>query len=257
LADAEGEGLSSRFFVGTMGWSYGFWKSVFYPEDLPSSKFLNFYAKKFNSVEVDSTFYRIPRETTIVDWQKQVSERFVFSLKFPQKITHIKMLEGCEEETRVFLERVAFLKEKLGVLLLQLPPAFNSEHFSSLDYYLKSLPKKFRYSVEVRNKSLLNQEVYDLLRNYNVALAWVDSAKMPLSSESTSDFVYIRWEGNRKKVRGTIGKSEIDRKENINSWAKKLKPILEEKIIYGYFSKYYSGFPPQDCAYLLKEIQKR
>jgi uncharacterized protein YecE (DUF72 family) len=239
-----------------MGWSYDFWKGKFYPENLQSSEFLNYYAKKFNSVEVDSTFYRIPREKTILDWRKQTSDDFTFSLKLPRKITHIKMLEGSQEETKIFLERVKLLKEKLGVLLLQLPPAFKSQHFSSLERYLKSLPEEFHYSVEIRNKSLLNQDVYALLKETRIALTWVDSTKMPFSNELTSNFIYIRWEGDRNKIKGNTGNSEIDQKENIRSWAKRLKPILQENKVYGYFSKFYSGAPIQDCAYLLNEIQK-
>jgi uncharacterized protein YecE (DUF72 family) len=239
-----------------MGWSYGFWKGKFYPEDSASTDYLRFYASRFNTVEVDNTFYRIPRVQTVEEWKQQTPARFTFSLKFPQKITHIKMLKNCQEETTVFLNHVEKLQEKLGVLLLQFPPLFRQQHFTLLKDYLQSLPKEHHYAVEVRNKSLLNEEVYSLLRSHNVALAWADAAKMPLVNEATADFLYVRWEGDRKTVNGTMGKTEADRINQIQAWAEKLKPVLDsETHVFGYFSKYYSGFPPSDVGELLRRLQ--
>ncbi len=236
-----------------MGWSYSFWRGSFYPEKLESSRFLKYYAQQLGSVEVDSTFYRIPRESTITEWKEQTPTDFVFSLKFPQKITHIKVLQNTQEDTKVFLERVGKLEEKLGVLLLQFSPVFRKQHFPLLGDYLKTLPKMYRYAVEVRNKSLLNEELYALLREHQVALAWVDSAKMPLIEEKTADFVYLRWEGDRKTVTGTLGKTEVDRTGDIQVWAQKLKPQLSKGVeVFGYFSKYYSGNPTSDAIELLR-----
>ena len=236
-----------------MGWSYSFWKPNFYKQDLPPGNFLAYYAKNFDTVEVDSTFYRIPRSQTVTEWKQQTPKGFLFSLKFPQKITHVKMLQSAQEETSVFFERVTLLEEKLGVLLLQFPPMFRLDHFPLLKDYLATLPKGFRYAIEVRNKSLLNTELYELLRDHNVALAWVDAIKMPLTAEVTADFVYVRWEGDRKTVTGTLGKAETDRSEEIKAWAQRLVPFLEKGTpVFGYFSKYYSGFPPADVQELLK-----
>jgi uncharacterized protein YecE (DUF72 family) len=241
-----------RLHVGTMGWSYGFWKGSFYPEGLASKGFLAYYAKQFGTVEVDSTFYRIPRAQSVTDWKAQTPEGFVFSLKFPQVITHVKMLKDCEEETRVFLERVALLEEKLGALLLQFPYVFGTKQLPLLRDFLLTLPKAHRYVVEVRNRKLLTDDFYSVLRDNNVVLAWVDSPFMPQISELTSDFIYVRWVGDRRRVKGTLGRVEVDRKEQINAWAEKLKPFLEEGAeVFGYFSKYYSGHSPADAKELL------
>jgi uncharacterized protein YecE (DUF72 family) len=249
--------VSGNPHVGTMGWSFSFWKPNFYPQDLPSKDFLSYYAKHLDTVEVDSTFYRIPRRQTVTEWKQQTPDGFLFSLKFPQKITHVKMLKDAEDETRVFLERVDLLEEKLGVLLLQFPPMFRQEQSHLLKDYLAALPKGYRYAVEVRNKSLLNAELYALLRDHNVALALVDAAKMPLVSEVTADFVYIRWEGDRKTVTGTLGKTEIDRSEQIKAWAQILEPFWKRGTpVFGYFSKYFSGFPTHDAVELLKYTTK-
>jgi uncharacterized protein YecE (DUF72 family) len=238
-----------------MGWSYSFWKGSFYPKDVTAKDFLAFYARRLNSVEVDSTFYRIPRVETVEEWRSQTPEDFVFSLKFPQVITHVKMLKDCQVETKVFLDRVSLLGEKLGVLLLQFSPMFRQQHLPLLRDYLKTLPESHRYAVEVRNKSLLNDEVYALLRERRVALVWVDASKMPLMSEVTADFVYVRWEGDRKTVTGTLGNVEIDRKESLRAWAGKLKPLLDGGMeVFGYFSKYYSGFPTGDAGEILESL---
>ncbi len=99
-----------------MGWSYDFWRENFYPENLEPKKFLSYYAQQFDTVEVDSTFYRIPRTQTVIDWKEQTPKDFLFSLKFPQIITHVKMLKDSQEETKVFIERAELLQEKLRTL---------------------------------------------------------------------------------------------------------------------------------------------
>jgi uncharacterized protein YecE (DUF72 family) len=244
-----------KLHVGTMGWSYDFWKGNFYPENLPSKEYLSYYASQFGTVEVDSTFYRIPRKQSVADWREQTPDGFLFSLKFPQVITHVKMLKDSEEVTAVFLERVALLKEKLGTLLIQFPYTFGTEHLPVLRDFLPNLPKQHRYVVEVRNRKMLNDSLYSILRDANAVLAWVDSPFMPQISEVTSDFIYVRWEGDRKAVKGKLGRRETDRTSSIRSWADRLKPLLDgETEVFGYFSKYYSGHSPSDARDFLKII---
>jgi uncharacterized protein YecE (DUF72 family) len=258
LADAQSKRITPNVHVGTMGWSYDFWKGNFYPQKLASKDFLSYFATQFGSVEVDSTFYRIPNTKTVTDWKNQTPKDFVFSLKFPQVITHVRMLKDCQDVAKVFLESASLLGEKLGVLLLQFPPMFRQQHAPLLKDFIGFLPKRHRYAVEVRNTSLLNTEIYQLLRDNNVALAWVDSSSMPLIEEITADFLYLRWEGDRKTVNGTLGKTETDRIKNIQEWANRLRPLLNKGTkFFGYFSKYYSGFPPSDVNEFLKQIKIR
>jgi uncharacterized protein YecE (DUF72 family) len=254
LVAAQRTGMNlQRLHVGTMGWSYGFWKGNFYPQNLSSKEFLGFYAAQFNTVEVDSTFYRIPRTQSVMDWKQQTPPDFLFSLKFPKIITHVKMLKDCQEEAQVFVERVGLLQEKLGPLLLQFPYAFGNEHAPLLREFLRLLPKKHRYIVEIRNQKLLNDSFYSILRDNNVVLAWVGSPFMPLINEVTSDFVYIRWVGDRRSVNGTLSKIEMDKTADIKLWAERVKPFLDNQTqVFGYFSKYYSGYPPADIRELLK-----
>jgi len=234
--------------VGTMGWSYDFWRGSFYPKEKKPPKFLGYYATQLDTVEVNSTFYRIPRRQTMEEWKKQTGSSFIFSLKFPSVITHIKMLEGCQEETRVFLDRAGILGNKLGPLLLQFPETFGTEQLPHLKEFLKELPKNHRYVVEIRDKLLLNEKLYSILRQNNVVLAWVDSPFMPTIETVTSDFIYVRWEGDRKQVKGLTGKREVDKSTALKSWAVGLKPFSESnREIFGYFSKYYSGDPTADA----------
>jgi uncharacterized protein YecE (DUF72 family) len=240
--------------VGTIGWSYGFWKDTFYPPKLAPKNYLTYYASHFDTVEVDSTFYRIPTAKTITEWKNQTPESFKFSLKFPQQITHVKMLKDSQPETQLFLERAALLGEKLGVLLLQFPPLFRQRHFPLLVDYINALPPRHRYAVEVRNKSLLTPDLYQLLQNHGVALVWVDSPKMPFVAEQTAEFVYVRLEGDRKVVQGTLGRTEVDKSEEIATWATRLKPVaVAGRDVFCYFAKYFSGFPPNDVDELLNQ----
>jgi uncharacterized protein YecE (DUF72 family) len=237
--------------LGTIGFSYNFWKGKFYPNKTAQKNYLDYYSSQFNSVEIDSSFYRIPTPQTVENWRKQVPEGFLFSLKFPQIITHMKMLKECQYETNVFLERANLLGKKLGPLLLQFPPNFSKEHLSDLEIFLQKLPTNHRYAVEIRNKSWQNQEFYSVLKANNAALAWTDSPLLAQINELTADFLYFRWEGDRKKVNGTLGKIEVDRLEDLKLVAEIIKSFIDRsKMIFGYFGKYYSGYPPSDIVNL-------
>lgn len=238
--------------LGTIGWSYNFWKGNFYPTKITSKNFLTYYSSKFNTVEIDNTFYRIPTQQTLINWKNQTPEKFVFSLKFPRIITHIKMLKDCDRETNIFLERAKLLEGKLGPMLLQFPPNFGINRLSDLTNFLEKLPRLNRYVIEVRDEELLNERLYSLLKANNIALAWVDSPHMPQIEEITSNFLYIRLEGDRSKVSGTIGKIEVDKEKDLRAWADKMKLFLNEDLeVFGYFGKYFSGLPPSDANSLL------
>jgi uncharacterized protein YecE (DUF72 family) len=241
----------ARLYVGTMGWSYNFWSGNFYPKALKSDEFLTEYSRHFDSVEVDNTFYRIPSRNTLTKWRSQVPKGFLFSAKFPRTITHLKMLENCGEAASFFIERISDLQSNLGPLLLQLPPYFGSGRPHLLRDFLASLPKKYRFAVEVRNTSLLGDKLYSLLREHDIALVIVDRPSSPRTEEITADFLYLRWEGDRKMVKGTLGKVEIDMTPEIKEWAKKIRGFMESvEDVFGYFSKYYSGHPPTDARKL-------
>lgn len=242
-----------RVHIGTMGWSYNFWVGNFYPKGLKSTEFLTEYSKHFHTVEVDNTFYRVPNKSTLEKWKERTPPEFLFSAKFPQVITHQKMLRDCEQELQFFIERISALEEKLGPLLLQFPSMFGSKQAVVLKDFLPKLPKKHRYAVEVRNAQLLDSSFFALLRENHVALAIVASPFMPEINEITADFAYVRWEGDRKKVGGTLGKVEVDKTDETRRWGEKIKGFLKEvDEVFGYFSKYYSGEPTADAIQLIE-----
>ncbi len=239
--------------IGTMGWSYDFWIGNFYPEG--SDNLLGEYAKNFDTVEINNTFYRIPSRDIVLNWKEATPDDFIFSAKFPRKITHIKKLQDCEEELKVFIEHISLLGDKLGPMLLQFPPDFKPENFEVLKDFLTILPEGYRFAVEVRNKKWLDERFYGLLRDHDVALVLIDHPWMPEMNTITADFTYIRWEGDRKKVKGTLGKVERERSKDIIDWAGKIKGFMGDQVeIFGYFSKSYSGYPPGDVKLLLGSI---
>jgi len=242
--------------LGTIGWSYNFWKGSFYPARTASENFLAYYATRFDTVEVDNTFYRIPNREAVERWKDQTPQNFTFSLKFPGIITHVKRLKDCRRETDLFLERAVLLGEKLGPLLLQFPPDFGVEHLGDLAGFLHKLPKPNRYVVEVRDKDFFTEDFFSVLKSNNVALAWVDRPGTPELEIMTSDFLYVRWEGDRKKVKGIIGKIENDTRESLAAWTERIKPYLRRGLpLFGYFGKYYSGYPPSDVDLLSKFLE--
>lgn len=245
-----------RLYVGTMGWSYDFWVGNFYSADIDKTEYLTEYARHFDSVEVDSTFYRIPSEKTVKRWFDQTPSGFLFSTKFPRIITHKKMLIDCQQETNAFLRSLSGLGDKLGPLLLQFPSTFSMKRARSLEDFLMGVPTEYQIAVEVRNKEFLNEEFFSLLKRRSAAFVWVDSEAMSEVEVVTADFVYIRWKGDRRKVNGLLGKVETQRSDDIKAWARKIGQVLNRSLnVFGYFSKYYSGHPPTDAKQLLESIR--
>ncbi len=242
-----------KIHIGTMGWSYDFWIGNFYPAE--AKNLLAEYAKNFDTVEIDNTFYRIPSMDAVKNWKEEVPENFIFAAKLPRKITHIKMLQDCGEELAVFEEHMSLLGDKLGPLLIQLPPSFKPEKFEILKDFLADLPEG-RFAVEVKNKKWLDEKFYSLLRDNGVALALIDHPWMPPMSTITADFTYIRWEGDRNKIKGILGKVERDRNKGLQEWAMKIRAFLDDSVeIFGYFSKFYSGYSPGDVRILLDMLK--
>jgi uncharacterized protein YecE (DUF72 family) len=164
-----------RWIVGTSGYSYKEWKGTFYPDDLPAAKMLSFYAEHFGSVEINNTFYRMPEAKTLVKWAGEVPDDFTFVLKAPQRITHQKRLAGIEDDLHYFVDvAVESLGPKLGPMLFQLPPYFRKDADKLRDF-LRRLPPERRAALEVRNESWLDDEIYSILREHDVALCLSDT----------------------------------------------------------------------------------
>lgn len=163
-----------RVRVGTSGYSYKEWKGHFYPEDLPAAKMLEYYAARFDSVEINNSFYRMPEASTLEKWTKQVPEGFTFVLKAPQRITHQKRLAGAEGDVEHLFEVAAALGSQLGPVLFQLPP-YTRKDASKLSAFLDVLPRGRQVAFEFRHMSWCDDEIYALLRERDIPLCLSDT----------------------------------------------------------------------------------
>lgn len=163
-----------RLIVGTSGYSYKEWKGTFYPADLPAAKMLPFYAEHFDSVEINATFYRMPAAKMLAKWKGEVTDRFTFVLKAPQRITHHKKLVETGDDVRYFYEVAATLGDQLGPVLFQLPPYLRKDATRLRDF-IATLPRESRVAFEFRHASWLDDEVYDILRGRDAALCASDT----------------------------------------------------------------------------------
>ena len=231
--------------------------------------FLSYYATKFDTVEVDSTFYRTPSASTVRGWCEKTPKDFVFALKVPQSITHEKCLVDCEEDLSHFLKTVELLGEKLGPILFQFG-YFNKKAFKAqadflarLTPFLKRLPKNFKFAVEIRNKSWLNEEFAEVLRERGIALALIDQSWVPRPWEFkkpfdmvTADFKYVRLLGDRKgieEITKSWDKVVVNRAADVQNWVKYLRPIVSRgEKLYVYCNNHYAGHGPATVAQFLK-----
>jgi len=177
--------------VGTSGFAYPEWKGSFYPSDMKAKDMLQYYASQFRSVEINNTFYRMPKETLLQQWAEQVPDEFTFVLKAPQRITHMMRLKEVEEPVSVFLERAGALGPKLGPLLFQLPPSMKKD-MRRLTAFLAQLPANRRVAFEVRHESWYDDEVYDALRARDVALCVADAEEFQTPFVATAGWGYLR-----------------------------------------------------------------
>jgi len=177
--------------VGTSGFAYPAWKGSFYPSDMKAKDMLHYYASQFRSVEINNTFYRMPKETLLQQWAEQVPDEFTFVLKAPQRITHMMRLKEVEEPVSVFLKRAGALGPKLGPLLFQLPPSMKKD-MGRLTAFLAQLPADRRVAFEVRHESWYDDEVYDALRARDVALCIADAEDFQTPFVATAGWGYLR-----------------------------------------------------------------
>jgi uncharacterized protein YecE (DUF72 family) len=261
---------TSSLYLGTSSWTAAGWETAFYPPKTKQADFLPFYAGRFNSVEIDSTFYRIPTAKTVQQWRERTPEGFVFAAKILQSITHEKCLVGADGDLNEFVGVMDLLGPKLGPLLVQLP-YFNKQKFDGLDSFLRvlepflrSLPKDHKWALEIRNKQWLGEKFFSVLRNYGVAFTLIDQAWMPRPREVfqcgdpiTAGFTYVRWLGDRKGIEQRTlvwDRTIIDRTAELREWVRFLKPIwCRGVIVYVYANNHFAGFAPETVR-LFNEI---
>ncbi len=181
-----------NLYAGTSGYSYKEWKGYFYPEKMPNDEMLAFYGSKLPTVEINNTFYRLPKREQLATWAGQVPANFRFAVKASQKISHMKRLKNAGEETDYLMDAVGEMGEKLGVVFFQLPPNFKQD-LERLGAFLETLPEKIPVAFEFRHSTWFEEPVFSLLREHNAALCLADAEddlEVPLVS--TADWGYLR-----------------------------------------------------------------
>ncbi len=186
--------MQGSVYIGTSGWSYKHWGEKFFPPGMKSVEQLAFYARHFNTVEINASFYRLPFKNMVKGWHDRAPDGFIFAAKGHRLITHYKKLKHVAANTDTFINRIKGLKEHLGPLLWQLPPNFTVDP-PRLDKFLARLPRTLRHAVEFRHPSWVTPEVFDILRRHDVAHVNLSSMRMPRDLTVTTDFIYIRFHG--------------------------------------------------------------
>lgn len=256
--------------IGACAWTFEEWREVFYPAGLPQSHWLEFYARYFPTVEIDSTFYAAPPETSVRRWLEVTPAHFRFSCKLPREITHQCKLRDCSAELTGFLRAIEPLTPKLHVILVQLPPSFSpKDGRASLRSFISQLPHDFRFAIEFRHLGWHRPQIIRLLEKHRICWVWADTS--PLNERNlppfefqpqTTDFLYVRLLGDYVtkydrdgKRAHRYGKLLWKREAALDSWALKIErqlPVV--RAVYAYVNNHFEGFAPESAQRLSQRL---
>ena len=216
--------------AGTSGWNYKHWRERFYPKGLAQKDWLRFYSERFRTVEINTSYYHLPKAESFAAWRDQTPPGFTFAVKASRYITHMKKLKGVDDAVDLFFERAYNLGDKLGPILFQLPPNLHLD-LLRLEAFLKILPRGPQHTCEFRHQSWLVPEVYELLRAYGVGLCLIALPGFPVIEETTAKLVYIRMHGSSVKYGDSFPAEEL------NAWADRIKLFLsQDHDVYIFFN---------------------
>ncbi len=234
--------------IGTSGWHYKHWVGTFYPERLPASKMLAYYQERFDTVELNNSFYQLPKKSALANWHASTPDNFCFAAKGSRFLTHMKKLKDPAPGLAKFLDAIEVLAEKLGPILFQLPPNWQVDR-ERLAEFLELLPTYHRYAFEFRNPTWELPEIYDLLAKHNAAHCAFDLAGYQSPVRVTADFIYIRLHGPGGKYQGSYSE------ETLLAWAERIGHWLRERnAVYCYFDNDEAGYAANDAARLKQLI---
>ena len=238
------KGHAGRIRIGTSGWQYAHWKGPFYPEDLPKRAFLAHYAGHFDTTEVNSFFYGLPKAETVTGWRRAVPAGFEFAVKASRYITHMKKLKDPEASLAKFWDRARMLDEQLGPVLFQLPPSWGV-NADRLRAFLAALPDGPRYAFEFRDPSWFADEVLELLQGHGAALCVYELGQQASPVTVTGDFAYVRLHGPEAGYAGDYGDQALA------GWARQLAAWREQGLdAYLFFDNDEAGYAAQDALRL-------
>jgi uncharacterized protein YecE (DUF72 family) len=239
----------TQYYIGTSGWHYDDWRGRFYPEKMPKTQWLEFFAQHFSTLELNNTFYRLPTKEAFIKWYESTPEGFVFAVKVSRYITHIKRLKDCGEAVNKFSERAVLLKEKLGPLLYQLPPGLHRDD-DRLNEFLKALPRGLKHTVEFRHESWFVDEVFELLRQHQIGFCIYDMPRLTSPIIATVDFTYIRFHGRESLYSSCYTDKEMA------DWANKIKSLTKKlESAYIYFNNDIAGYALENASTLRKYLE--
>lgn len=241
----------AKLLVGTSGWVYEHWKEVFYPEELPKPEWFGFYAKSFNTVEINYSFYQLPSRKTFVKWREGAPADFVFTVKANRYITHVKKLKDAGEAVKRFYENLYGLEDRCGAVLFQLPPRWNV-NAPRLEEFLSVVPKRYRLVFEFRDESWLKEEIMDLLHRHGAALCSADSPHWPSPREVTADFVFFRLHSG-----GTRQAPSYTQKELRALAAEIGGHLTGGRDAFVYFNNDYGGFAVKNALAIKAMIERK
>ncbi len=235
---------SNKIYIGTSGWDYNHWKKDFYTKEMDKKDWFSHYSKNFNSVEINNTFYNMPEESSVLHWKENAPRNFTYAVKASRYITHMKKLKDPKEPVNNFLSVIRKLDEKLGIILFQLPHhwKFNKER---LERFLHQLPNDFEYAFEFREKSWWNDNTYELLNKHNAAFCIYHMPDEEAPREITSDTIYIRLHGTRKKYSGSYSLQQL------TGWKRWITNRLDKvNSVYVFFNNDEKAIAPQNALKL-------
>ena len=240
------------------------WQGSFYPADMKISKWLEFYSKVFDYVEIDSSFYRTPNTFTVKNWLKKTQDNFRFSAKFPKVITHDKRLKNVDYELELFFKAIEPLHDKTLALLIQLPPSLEiMEGLQGLRELVPILDKRFRYAVEVRHQSWFQDLAYNFFANNNICMVWSQLVGIRTPPIVTSDFLYIRFIGDRTLEEKDFGRIQKDRMTEMRKWVNRIKRVEKDNeeenkhrlnLAIVAANNHYAGFGPATANIFRKMV---
>jgi len=241
---------NSAVRIGCSGWQYRHWRGDFYPAELPQSRWLEYYAARFNTVEVNNTFYRLPEAATFAAWGRRAPRGFVYAVKASRFLTHMKKLKDPDDPLQLFFSHAERLGSTFGPVLYQLPPRW-PVNLARFETFLRALPRTRRHAVEFREPSWYSDDVFALMRKHRVALCLHDMQGSASGTLDVGPFIYVRFHGTQK-YSGSYSNEMLQR------WAEWLVVrIRAGKRLYAYFNNDVGGHAPRDAARLRTTIAQR
>jgi uncharacterized protein YecE (DUF72 family) len=236
--------------IGCSGWSYAHWRNLFYPKGLPQSRWFEFYSSVFETVELNTTFYRLPKEVAVRRWHDEAPSGFRFAAKASRYITHMKRLKDPEDSLEKFFARLEPLKSFAGPVLYQLPPQMDYDR-ERLAQVLHALPAGHRAAFEFRNDSWWNDEVHGLLRQRGAAFVAYNMGRSSSPAVATADFAYLRMHGPAKQYASGYTDAQL------RIWIAKIEEMRGVKTAWVYFNNDGQGHAPRNACRMLELVGQR